>query len=125
MVDTEHRRVERSPVDVGHTLPDKLAGKNTGIRLCARSMERSECPPFLLIDGRQAAWGTAPTSYGDLANVAREVAWSRTLFQRFGWPILDVTDQAVEETAARVGQMLALCLPPTDRATISGDLLED
>jgi regulator of PEP synthase PpsR (kinase-PPPase family) len=74
---------------------------------------------------RQAAWGMAPTPYGDPANVAREVAWSRTLFQRLGWPILDVTDQAVEETAARVIEMLGLSSLPIERATLSGDLLED
>jgi regulator of PEP synthase PpsR (kinase-PPPase family) len=74
---------------------------------------------------RQVAWGMTPTTYGDPANVASEVAWSRGLFQRQGWPILDVTDQAVEETAARVVEMLGLAALPPGRATTSGDLMED
>jgi len=55
---------------------------------------------------RQAAWKMAETSYNQPDNVASEVAWSRNLFQRQGWPVLDVTDQAVEETAARVIELL-------------------
>jgi len=55
---------------------------------------------------RQAAWNMNQTSYNEPANVAKEVAWSRSLFVRQGWPILDVTDQAVEETAARVVSLL-------------------
>jgi regulator of PEP synthase PpsR (kinase-PPPase family) len=74
---------------------------------------------------RQAAWGMAPSPYGDPTNVASEVAWSRALFLRYRWPILDVTDQAVEETAARVVEMLGLSSLPIERATVSGDLLED
>jgi len=34
------------------------------------------------------------------------VAWSRALFQRQGWSVLDITDQAVEETAARVIELV-------------------
>ncbi|CAN5502847.1 pyruvate, water dikinase regulatory protein [soil metagenome] len=57
---------------------------------------------------RQAAWNMTQTSYGQPDNVAKEVAWSRALFVRQGWPILDVTDQAVEETAGRVIELLGL-----------------
>jgi len=51
---------------------------------------------------RQAAWGMGATNYGDARHVAREVAWARRLFSDRGWSIIDVTDQAIEETAARV-----------------------
>jgi regulator of PEP synthase PpsR (kinase-PPPase family) len=51
---------------------------------------------------RQAGWGMASTDYNDPGQVAREVAWARRLFTERGWPVLDVTDQAIEETAARV-----------------------
>jgi len=57
---------------------------------------------------RQQAWKMSQTSYDHPDNVIKEIAWSRALFQRQGWPILDVTDQAVEETAARVIQILGL-----------------
>ncbi len=57
---------------------------------------------------RQNAWNMTQTSYDEPGNVSKEVAWSRSLFQKQGWPILDVTDQAVEETAARVIDLLGL-----------------
>jgi regulator of PEP synthase PpsR (kinase-PPPase family) len=40
--------------------------------------------------------------------VEREVGWSRTLFSRQGWPTLNVTNQAIEETAARILEITGL-----------------
>jgi len=51
---------------------------------------------------RQAAWGMSQTDYGSPQSVSGELNWSRALFRERGWPVLDVTDQAVEETAAKV-----------------------
>lgn len=55
---------------------------------------------------RQGAWNMGTTSYNDRRHVEQEVAWSRRLFSRMGWRTLDITDQAVEETTARILQML-------------------
>ena len=60
---------------------------------------------------RQQAWRMEPTAYTDPREVAREVNWSRELFLRQKWPILDVTTQAVEETAARIVHALGLTGP--------------
>jgi regulator of PEP synthase PpsR (kinase-PPPase family) len=65
---------------------------------------------------REANWGMPRTTYGDAAHVAREIAWARQLFARQGWPILDVTDQAIEETAAKVVDALGLSGAPVDAA---------
>jgi regulator of PEP synthase PpsR (kinase-PPPase family) len=62
----------------------------------------------LIRERRATAWRLGKTSYGDVAHVEREVAWARKLFARHGWPVLDVTDQAIEETAAKVVGVLAL-----------------
>ncbi len=51
---------------------------------------------------RSASWRMGDTSYNDVDHVQREVQWSRRLFITRGWHILDVTDQAIEETAARI-----------------------
>jgi hypothetical protein len=51
---------------------------------------------------RQREWGMAGSSYNDPDHVTREMAWSRQLFARQGWKIVDVTDCAIEETAAKV-----------------------
>lgn len=55
---------------------------------------------------RQVAWGMSQTDYGAPQSVAGEIAWSRSLFRERSWPMLDVTDQAVEETAAKVIQLV-------------------
>ena len=66
---------------------------------------------------RQAAWGMAPTRYGDREHVRREVAWSRRLFVNRGWSVVDVTNQAVEETAARIIAALGPRPPAAPPAT--------
>ena len=57
---------------------------------------------------RQTAWHMADTSYNLPDSVVAEVAWSRRLFARAGWTIFDVTNQAIEETAARIVDRLGL-----------------
>ena len=42
------------------------------------------------------------TSYVDRDAVAEEIAASRRLFARNGWPIIDVTRRSIEETAAAI-----------------------
>jgi regulator of PEP synthase PpsR (kinase-PPPase family) len=57
---------------------------------------------------RQANWHMADTGYNRTDEVAAEVQWSRRLFARQGWATFDVTNQAIEETAARVVERLRL-----------------
>jgi hypothetical protein len=58
---------------------------------------------------RQHAWHmSADESYHDYQAVEREVTWSRRLFAQQGWQTLDVTDSAVEETAARILELTGL-----------------
>ncbi len=45
-------------------------------------------------------------SYTDIENVEREIGDARRLFARQGWPVIDVTRRAVEETAAEILLML-------------------
>lgn len=69
----------------------------------------------MIRERRATAWRLGRTSYGDAAHVEREVAWARKLFARQGWPVLDVTDQAIEETAAKVLDVLGLSAGPAGR----------
>ena len=55
---------------------------------------------------RQGAWNMPTTSYNELRDVREEVAWSRKLFTKMGWRTIDITGQAVEETAAKILQMI-------------------
>ncbi|HLL90097.1 MAG TPA: pyruvate, phosphate dikinase/phosphoenolpyruvate synthase regulator, partial [Tepidisphaeraceae bacterium] len=57
---------------------------------------------------RQAGWRMETTDYNRVEAVEREVAWSRQLFRRMGWEALDVTNQAIEETAGRIVERLKL-----------------
>ena len=57
---------------------------------------------------RNRGWEMGDTAYNDPDMVQEEITWSRRLFGRNGWTILDVTDYAIEETAARALEMLGL-----------------
>ena len=48
------------------------------------------------------------TIYNLPDSVETEMAWSRRLFLRAGWATFDVTNQAIEETAARIVDRLDL-----------------
>jgi regulator of PEP synthase PpsR (kinase-PPPase family) len=74
----------------------------------------------MIRERRATGWNLGRTSYGDPAHVAREIAWARQLFAHQSWPILDVTDQAIEETAGKIVQALNLKGPA--RSAPSGDL---
>jgi [pyruvate, water dikinase]-phosphate phosphotransferase / [pyruvate, water dikinase] kinase len=57
---------------------------------------------------RLRTWSMKDTEYNEADHVVEEIKWSRRLFARQGWPTLDVTSTAVEETAARVVELLKL-----------------
>ena len=43
--------------------------------------------------------------YADLDKVRDEIAASRRLFAKYGWPVIDVTRRSIEETAATIIQL--------------------
>ena len=57
--------------------------------------------------GRQTQWKMAGTSYNDPEHIESEVRWARRLFNRQGWRVLDVSNHAIEETAARVIELIS------------------
>lgn len=61
---------------------------------------------------RERSWKSECGNYGDADHVAQELAWARKLYQRQGWKYLDVTDQAIEETAARILDMVKIRREP-------------
>jgi regulator of PEP synthase PpsR (kinase-PPPase family) len=64
---------------------------------------------------RQTAWRMPQTEYNEPKEVAREIEWSRRVFNELHCPTLNVTDQAIEETAARIVDLLGLP-EPSNRA---------
>jgi regulator of PEP synthase PpsR (kinase-PPPase family) len=57
---------------------------------------------------RNTSWRMGDTSYNDPEYVSREIMWSRRLFRDQGWPTINVTDRAIEETAVRIIDLLGL-----------------
>lgn len=49
----------------------------------------------------------AETGYIDIEQVRAEITEARRLFSRHGWPVIDVSRRAIEETAAEVATLLA------------------
>jgi [pyruvate, water dikinase]-phosphate phosphotransferase / [pyruvate, water dikinase] kinase len=64
---------------------------------------------------RQTAWRMPQTGYNEPDEVAREIKWSRRVFTELRCPVLNVTDHAIEETAARIVDLLGLP-DPSNRA---------
>jgi regulator of PEP synthase PpsR (kinase-PPPase family) len=61
---------------------------------------------------RNAGWHMSQTRYNNASDVLEEIEWSRELFtKRLRCRVLDVTDQAIEETAARILDLLGLTEP--------------
>ena len=69
---------------------------------------------------RASAWNMGESNYGDPDYVIREIAWTRRLFAERGWPSINVTDSAIEETAARIIDLVDLPHPQPGHAA-SGD----
>ena len=44
--------------------------------------------------------------YTDRTQIANEIAYSRRLCGKYGWPLIDVTRKSVEETAATIISLL-------------------
>jgi regulator of PEP synthase PpsR (kinase-PPPase family) len=66
---------------------------------------------------RRASWRMGQTSYSDPIAIEQEINWCRRLFATLRCPVLDVTDQAIEETAARVLDLLGITEPPRRAAS--------
>ena len=54
----------------------------------------------------------AAEGYADVDKVREEIAESRRLFAKHGWPVIDVTRRSIEETAATIIQLYNQRHPP-------------
>ncbi len=91
-------------VEPPRQLLELAPGKNVGLIIDPRQLAE-------IRTRRQTGWRMTQTDYNDPRKVQEEVEWSRRLFAKLRCPILDVTDQAIEETAARVLDLLGLSQP--------------
>ena len=88
------------PVVLDATLPGKLfeidPGKIVGL----------VCDPLVLQSFRSTKARSGQTDYGpeyyDLDRIVREVEYSKTIFQKLRCHVVDMTNRAIEETAAEI-----------------------
>ena len=59
------------------------------------------------------------SAYVDVEAVREETVRARRLFEKFGWPVIDVTRRSVEETAAAVINLLSARKGAADASTVS------
>jgi hypothetical protein len=88
-------------VEPSRQLLELALGKTVGLIIDPRQLAE-------IRTRRQMGWRMTQTNYNDPRGVQEEVEWSRRLFAKLRCPVLDVTDQAIEETAARVLDLLGL-----------------
>lgn len=96
-------RVGNIPLVPGQTVPDHVAAARRPLFV---GLTRE---PKSLSDIRQSRLrmmnNDRGESYADVDNVREEIAESRRLFARMGWPVIDVTRRSIEETAATIIQL--------------------
>jgi len=58
--------------------------------------------------------------YVDRTRIAEEIAHSRRLCARHGWPVIDVTRRSIEETAATIIKLMHERDPGRDKEQTDG-----
>lgn len=51
---------------------------------------------------RKREWGEVPGGYVDLETIHQEIKWAKGIYRKFEWRVIDITDRAIEETAALI-----------------------
>lgn len=97
-------KVANVPVIPGCELPRQLgevdARRVIGFTLDARFLQ------LLRLERVRHLGAGGLGSYTEVADIRRELADARRLFERRGWPELDVTSKAIEETATEVMKLI-------------------
>ena len=80
--------------------PDILASLKGDRRVVAMDIHPQKLHEVRL--KRSTELGTTAGTYTDLAEIRKELAWVRRLYAKYGWKVIEVSDRAIEETAALV-----------------------
>ena len=100
------------PIVLGIPLPDRLFRPDTPLIVGLTAS------PERLVNIRRNRLATLKeeraTSYVDHESVRAEVLHAQKLYEKHGWPVIDVTRRSIEETAASVLNLLAERRPAPD-----------
>lgn len=91
------------PIVPGHSVPDAVLTADHAL-----VVGLTESPVRLVQIRRnrlRMLHGDQDSDYTDMTCIKKEVADARKLFQRQGWPVIDVTRRSIEETAAAILQL--------------------
>ncbi|WP_019223054.1 pyruvate, water dikinase regulatory protein [Bartonella rattaustraliani] len=92
------------PLIPGIELPESLfEAKNALIIGLIASAERISH----IRQNRDLGSSFAIESYTNRINIAEELTYAKRIFERFYWPIIDVTRRSIEETAAAILELLS------------------
>ena len=91
-----------------------VPNKDTPIQLIENSKKTHVigliCDPMRLLDVRrnrvQSMHENRPGDYTDEKGILNELENSKKIFEKYNWPIIDVTRKSVEETAASIIKIL-------------------
>lgn len=97
-------KVANIPIVPGVDLPPELMRVDAR-RIVGFVMQPEQLRVFRL-RRQQHLGGRQLGSYADLESIEDEARLSRRLFARHGWPILDVTAKAIEETSSEVMRII-------------------
>ena len=84
--------------------PEKLAFLEGDGRVFAFVLSADKLCEVRLKRAREL--GADPPGYTDLGEIRKELIWARRLYGKYGWQTIDVTDRAIEETAALIMRRL-------------------
>ncbi|PIQ85051.1 MAG: hypothetical protein COV74_10665 [Candidatus Omnitrophica bacterium CG11_big_fil_rev_8_21_14_0_20_45_26] len=87
-------------VDVGDTLSD-LAGDQRVFGFTIKPEKLQE-----VRNKRIPELGITPPGYTDLEIIYQEVEWAEKMYRKYKWQTVDITDRAIEETAALIERMI-------------------
>lgn len=103
------------PIVPSLPFPEQLAGSHSAFVVCLIAS-----PDRIADVRRNRALLMADRDldeYVDRASIAAEIAYSRKLCAKHGWPVIDVTRRSIEETAATIIRLMQdLKADPADRA---------
>ena len=100
------------PIVPGIALPDRLFRANVPLIVGLTAS------PERLVNIRRNRLATLKeeraTTYVDQESVRAEVLYAQKLYEKYGWPVIDVTRRSIEETSASVLNLLAERRPTPD-----------